>query len=120
MCQARAAAGGGRNDNCDSLVRSVAGFMKPRARRVAGDALLSAGGLVLVLIVLLSADVRVREQLQRTLGATSSSTLVSTGAQVGAVAAVIVDAAKMQATEHASMMILVVTATVLLLAMVRS
>ena len=87
---------------------------------MAGDALLSAGGVVLVLIVLLSVDARVREQVQRTLDATSSSTLVSAGAQASAVAAVIVDAAKMQAVEHATMMVLVVTAAVLVLAMVRS
>ena len=91
-----------------------------RGRRAVGDALLSAGGLVIVLIVLLSADVRVREQVQRTLAATSASSLVGAGAQAGAVAAVLADAAKMQAAEHTSMLILVVTATVLVLAMVRS
>ena len=120
MCPPRAAADRGGNDNCDTPVWNGDRVMKPRARRLAGDALLSAGGVVLVLIVLLSVDVRVREQVERTLAATSSSTLVSAGGQAGAVATVILDAAKMQAAEHATMMMLVVAATVLVLAMVRS
>lgn len=87
-------------------------------RRVGGDALVSALVLGIVLVTLMSIDVRVREQVRTAL--TATSTVSDAGARLRDVGAVVIDAARTQSIEHAPMMIFVVAATVLLLFMVRT
>jgi len=91
--------------------------MNSRVRRVFSDAVLSAGVFVIALMGLISLDVRVREQFQATL---SGSSTAGVAAQVQNVAATVFDAVRTQSVDHAPMMILVVAATILVLAMVRS
>ena len=88
-------------------------------RRVLGDALISAGAMLILLLVLVSVDDRVRERVSA-LATPSRSELVSAGTMVGEVSAVVVRAARDQSVEHAPMMIFAVAATVLVLCMLRT
>lgn len=88
-------------------------------RRVLGDALISAGAMLILLLVLVSVDDRVRERVSA-LATPSRSELVSAGTMVGEVLAVVVRAARDQSVEHAPMMIFAVAATVLVLCMLRT
>jgi hypothetical protein len=92
--------------------------MQSRMRRLGSDALISGGVVIAVLIILLSVDVRVREQVRTVLGTTSS--VQAAGSRVGEVGTVLFEAARTQSLDHAPMMIFVVAATVLVLFMVRS
>jgi len=85
-------------------------------RRVLSDAFVSAGVVAMVLAVLVSIDVRVREQM---------STLLTSGAGTGGdtwrqFGSTLVHAVMTQSIEHAPMTIFVVAGAVLLLCMVRS
>jgi len=88
-------------------------------RRVLGDALISAGAMLILLLVLVSVDDRVRERVSA-LATPSRSELVSAGTMVGQVSAVVVRAVRDQSVEHAPMMIFAVAATVLVLCMLRT
>ncbi|OFW12781.1 MAG: hypothetical protein A3F70_09625 [Acidobacteria bacterium RIFCSPLOWO2_12_FULL_67_14] len=94
--------------------------MISRLSHVCSDALASVAVLAAVLLVLVSVDVRVREQLHTAIGATTPATLADLTAQVGDAGAVLVEAAWTQSVDHAPMMIFVVVASVLLLSLVRS
>ena len=94
--------------------------MKSRLRRACSDAFASAGVLAFVLAVLISIDVRVREQLRATFPAASPSELAGIGTQLREVTSVVYDAARTQSIEHAPMLIFVVAGTVLLLCMLRA
>jgi len=88
-------------------------------RRVLGDALISAGAVLILLLVLVSVDDRVRERVSA-LATPSRSELVSAGTQLGDVSRVVFEAARDQSIEHAPMMIFAVAATVLVLCMLRT
>lgn len=94
--------------------------MRTPARRVVGDALISAGVVALVLGVLVSTDIRVREQFQTIVTSASPSSVAGAGTRLGEVGSALVEAAFTQSVDHAPMMVLVAAATVLLLFMVRT
>ena len=92
--------------------------MQSRMRRVFSDGLVSGGVVIVVLITLMSIDVRVREQVRTVLGTTSS--MQAAGGRIGEVGTVLFEAARTQSIDHAPMMIFIAAATVLVLFMARS
>ena len=94
--------------------------MASRVRRVYGDLLASAGVLAAVLGVLVSIDVRVREQVQAAMSAASPAGVGDAGARLRDVTLTLVEAARTQSIDHAPLVIFAVVATVLLLALARS
>jgi hypothetical protein len=90
-------------------------------RRVIGDAAISVAALVLLLLMLVSVDERVREQVTGYVsGAPNPSTLVTAGRHIGDVVTVVLDAAREQSVANAPLMIFALAATVLVLFMVRT
>lgn len=90
-------------------------------RRRFGDVLVSIAALGLLLAVLVSVDDRVREQVTMRFNTTQAkSDLKDAGAQAQDLAAVIFSAARHQSIEHAPLMIFVVSATVLVVFMLRT
>jgi hypothetical protein len=89
-------------------------------RRVFGDALVSIGTLVVLLLALVSVDARVRERVSNALFNPSLSELADTGSQLRDLSMVVFSAAKDQSVEHAPLMIFAAAATVLVLFMVRT
>ena len=89
-------------------------------RRAFGDALWSAGALVLLLLALVSLDDRVREQLSLRFGRGASIELTNAGAEIRDFATVLLDAVRNQSIEHAPLMIFALAATVLVLFMLRT
>ena len=90
-----------------------------RTRRVFGDALVSAGVVAMVLAVLVSLDVRVREQVYAAM--TSASGISGSGQGTWReVGSALVDSVMTQSREHAPMMIFAVVGVILLLCMVRA
>lgn len=89
-------------------------------RRAAGDALVSVGALIILLLALVIVDGRVREQISLRSSAQPSAQLVSAGAQVRDLASVAFEAARDQSLEHAPLMIFALAATVLVLFMLRT
>jgi hypothetical protein len=85
-----------------------------------GDVLLSAGVIAAVLGVLVSIDVRVREQVQAAVRSASPASAADAGAQVREIGSALVDAARTQSLEHAPLLVFALVATVLLLALARS
>jgi len=81
---------------------------------------MSASALAILLAVLISIDDRVREQVGAIARGASTSTLADAGNQLSEVASVLFYAAQTQSLEHAPLMIFVVTATVLVLWMLRT
>lgn len=110
----------GRNGYCHADEEKVRCVLKSRARRVCGDAFVSAGVLASVLGVLMSIDVRVREQVQSAVASASPRTVVDAGTQWRELTSALFDAAQTQSLEHAPLLIFVVVATVLLLVMART
>ncbi len=94
--------------------------MASRVRRVGGDLLVSIGVLGAVIGVLVSIDVRVREQLQTAVNVASPSGLGGADGRLQEVGSTLFDAARSQSIEHAPLVIFAVVATVLLLALARS
>ncbi len=92
--------------------------MRSRVQRAWSDALVSGAVVIAVLIILMSIDVRVREQVRTVVGTTSS--VQAAGGRLGEVGAVLFEAARTQSLDHGPMMIFVAAATVLVLFMVRS
>jgi hypothetical protein len=90
-------------------------------RRVFYDALLSAGALTLLLLVLIAIDDRVREQiaLRFTDGHTTAQ-LAGATTQVQDLYTVIADVARQQSLEHAPLMLFAMAGTVLVMFMVRT
>jgi len=89
-------------------------------RRPFGDALVSIGALAILLAVLVSVDDRVREQVSLRLNAQPSVELKAAGEQVRDLSSVVFQAARDQSIEHAPLMIFALTATVLVLFMLRT
>jgi hypothetical protein len=94
--------------------------MAPRVRRVYGDLLVSAGVLAAVLGVLVSIDVRVREQVHTALSAASPADVGDAGARLREVTLTLFEAARTQSIDHAPLVVFAIVAAVLLLALARS
>jgi len=84
------------------------------------EMLMSAGTVVILLLVLIAADGRVRERLSRRVVAPSSVELVSAGRQLRDFTTVIAEAARDQSLGHAPLLIFTLAATVLVLFMLRT
>jgi hypothetical protein len=87
-------------------------------QRLSIDALASVGVLAVVLVTLMSVDVRVREQVRTVIGSTSQ--VGDTGGRIGEVGAVLFEAARTQSVDHAPMIIFIGAASVLVLFMART
>lgn len=92
--------------------------MRSRVRSRVNDVVISAGVLLFVLIMLMSIDVRVRDQVRSVVGTTSN--VQAAGGRIGEVGSVLFEAARTQSIDHGPLMIFIVAATVLVLFMVRS
>ena len=87
-------------------------------RRVAQDALISVAALAVLLLCLVSIDVRVREHVERVVnGATPAS---FGGDQLSAIGSMVFVAARDQSVAHAPLAIFVAAATLLLVALLRT
>ena len=92
-----------------------------RKRCAFRDALISAGGVLVLLAALVAVDGRVREQIAlRMSPGRASAQVVETGATVRDLTAVMFDAARDQSIEHAPLVLFVLGGTVLLLFMLRT
>ncbi len=89
-------------------------------RRTFSDALISTAAVGSLLLVLVAADDRVRDQMHR-IGATNPTTAaMQAGGQVQRVLVIVMETVRDQSVEHAPLLIFVLVATVLLLAMSRT
>jgi hypothetical protein len=89
-------------------------------RRAFREALMSAGTMVILLLVLVAADDRVRDQFSRHVVARPSVELASAGRQLREVTTVIAQAARDQSLGHAPLLIFTLAAAVLVLFMLRT
>ena len=89
----------------------------PRALR---EVVMSAGTVVILLMVLVSADDRVREQVSLRIHAGPSVELTSAARQLGNFTSVIAHAAREQSIGHAPLLIFTLAAAVLVLFMLRT
>jgi hypothetical protein len=102
------------------FVRS-GGVIVVRVKRPISDALISIGALTMLLVVLVSVDERVRQQVSlRFSSDTAQSQLRDAGVQVHDLVTVIASAARYQSIEHAPMMMFVLAGTVLFVFMIRT
>jgi hypothetical protein len=86
-------------------------------RRLVNDALISVGGLLVLLVVLVSIDDRVRDHLRLTVQGFDA---VGTGARATDLGGVVMAAARDLTIAHAPMTIFVVAAVLLLIFMLRT
>lgn len=89
-------------------------------RRVLREGLMSAGTVVILLMVLIGTDDRVREQLSLHVFAHPSVELASASRQVADLTSVIAQAAREQSLGHAPLLIFTLAAAVLVLFMLRT
>ena len=89
-------------------------------RRAFREALMSAGTVVILLLVLIAFDDRVRDQVMRRVVAHPSMELASAGRQVSNLTTVIAQAARDQSLGHAPLLIFTLAAAVLVLFMLRT
>jgi hypothetical protein len=89
-------------------------------RRGLREVLMSAGTVVILLMVLISTDDRVREQVSMRLHARPSVELTSAARQLGDLTTVITHAAREQSLGHAPLLIFTLAAAVLVLFMLRT
>jgi hypothetical protein len=89
-------------------------------RRYFREALMSAGTVMILLLVLIAFDDRVRDQVSRRVVAHPSMELASVGRQVSDFGIVILAAARSQSIGHAPLMIFTLAAAVLVLFMLRT
>ena len=94
--------------------------MVARARRTFGDALISTGAVIVLLLALVAIDDRVREQVSLRFKTAPTADLVSAGSQVQDLATVMFEAARHQSIQHAPLVIFVVAASFLTLFMLRT
>ena len=89
-------------------------------RRALGDALMSVGSVLILLMVLVAVDGRVRSEVWQRASAPPSIGLESAGYQVQSVVHVIAAAARQQSLAHAPLLIFALAAGVLTLFMLRT
>jgi hypothetical protein len=89
-------------------------------RRAFREALMSAGTVAVVLLVLVGIDDRVRSELSLRLMAHPTEELASAGQHATHITTVIAQAARQQSLAHAPMLIFALAATVLVLFMLRT
>jgi hypothetical protein len=89
-------------------------------RRGLREVLMSAGTVLILLMVLIGTDDRVREQVSMRLSARPSAQLTSVARQVGDLTNVITHAAREQSIGHAPLLIFTLAAAVLVLFMLRT
>jgi hypothetical protein len=89
-------------------------------RKALGDALMSAGSVLILLMVLVAVDDRVRAAVWQKTTAAPSMELVSAGYQVQNIVHVVASAARDQSIEHAPLLIFALAAGVLTLFMLRT
>ena len=99
-----------RNGNCEARVM----------RRGFREALMSAGTVALLLLVLIAADDRVREQFSQRVVAHPSVELATASRQVRDFTTVIAQAARDQSSGHAPLLIFSLAAAALVLFMLRT
>ena len=88
-------------------------------RRAFGETLMSAGTVGVLLLVLVAADSRVRDEISRRV-ARPSVELADAGQHVRDLTSIIAEAARHQSLEHAPLLIFALAATVLVLLMLRT
>jgi hypothetical protein len=89
-------------------------------RRTLYDALMSAGAILLLLVLLATFDGRVREQVAGRMGRTQpAATVVDVSGRVHDLAVSVVDVVREEAEMHATLMVFVLAATVLTILMLR-
>ena len=108
--RAARAAGAMRNGNCEDRIM----------RRAFREALMSAGTVAILLLVLVAADDRVRDQISRRVVTRPTAELASAGRQLSDFTTVIVSAARDQSLGHAPLLIFTLAAAVLVLFMLRT
>jgi len=89
-------------------------------RRALGDAIISMTALILLILMLVSVDDRVRDRVSGVFVAPHSSELVGAGRELGSLVSVMFEVVKDQSVEHAPLAIFAVAATVLVLFMLRT
>jgi hypothetical protein len=89
-------------------------------RRAFGDAMISLGAVLLLLMMLVTIDPRVREQVSGTWGGPGSPRVATISSQVREVTSVVVTAARDHSIDNAPLMIFALAATVLVLFMLRT
>lgn len=88
-------------------------------RRVLGDALVSAAALVILLVALVSIDVRVRERVAQIVEAGPSAGFGDVMTQAADVGSVVLTAIHRRSIDEAPMMIFIVAAAALVICMLR-
>jgi hypothetical protein len=89
-------------------------------RRAFGDAVMTLGSAMVLVLALVAMDDRVREQISLRLSAQPTVELARTGSQVRNLTGVMFEAAKYQSVEHAPLVIFAVAGTVLFVFMLRT
>jgi hypothetical protein len=89
-------------------------------RRAFNDALISAGALVILLLLLVAVDDRVRAQIWQRASSPPSVELSGVVQQVSGIIHVVFEAVRSQSLAHAPMMIFALAATILVLFMLRT
>jgi hypothetical protein len=89
-------------------------------RRAFREALMSAGTVALVLLVLVTVDDRVRSAISLRVATSPSHQLTAAGHQAQTLTAVVAQAARDQSLAHAPLLIFALAATVLVLFMLRT
>jgi hypothetical protein len=89
-------------------------------RRVFGDAMISLCAVLLLLLMLVTVDPRVREQVSGVWSSSGSSAVTSVHSQIREVSTVLVSAARDHSIDNAPLMIFALAATVLVLFMLRT
>ena len=90
-------------------------------RRVIGDAMMTAGGALTLVLALVLLDDRVRDQLSAIVDPRHpGEALAGVGHRVNQIAAIVAVAARNQSIDHAPLVIFALAATVLVIFMLRT
>jgi hypothetical protein len=89
-------------------------------RRVFGDAMISLFAVLLLLMMLITIDPRVREQMSGLWGGSGPSVVTSVSTQVRKASTMVLSAARDHSIDNAPLMIFALAATVLVLFMLRT
>jgi hypothetical protein len=96
------------------------GKSKSGKRGAIGDALISCGAIVLLVGILLAMDGRVREQVSLRFAARPATQVTQASGQLHDLASIVYNVVRDQASEHTTLTIFIVAATVLTVFMVRT